>query len=304
MSVMLCLGEALVDMIGEAPAASVSAVERFEPHFGGATANVAVFAARAGARVSLAGASGDDRWGRWLVERLAAEHVGTAHFRLVEGLNTQLAFVSIDEHGEPTYELYGELVQPLVDALQDRIDEAVDGAAGLFISSNTLAGAAERALTMRARERALNRTPPAPVVFDCNLRLHRWASRAHAAASANACVPGAVLVRANREEAELLTGEADPERAALALRKAGAELAVITLGAGGAILRGGGGLRIDAPAVTPSRVLSAVGAGDALTGTLVAALALSGFYPAAAAAALDEAVAAAAQTCERWGSLD
>jgi fructokinase len=304
MSVTLCLGEALVDMIGEAPAPSVSAVDRFEPHFGGATANVAVFAARAGARVSLAGAAGDDRWGHWLRERLAAEQVDAAYFPLVEGLTTQLAFVAVDEHGEPTYELYGELTEPLVDALHGRIDEAVDGAAGLFISSNTLAGAGERALTMRARERALNRTPPTPVVFDCNLRLHRWSSRADAAASANACIPGALMVRANRAEAEVLTGEPDPERAALALRKAGAELVVITLGSAGAILRGDGGLRIDVPAVTPARVLSTVGAGDALTGTLLARLALSGFYPPAAAAALDEAVAAAAAVCERWGSLD
>jgi sugar/nucleoside kinase (ribokinase family) len=302
MSVTLCLGEALVDMIGEAPAPSVSAVDRFEPHFGGATANVAVFAARAGGEVSLAGAAGDDRWGHWLMERLAAEQVDATYFPLVEGVNTQLAFVSVDEHGEPTYELYGELTEPLVDALHGRIDEAVDGAAGLFISSNTLAGAGERALTMRARERALDQERP--VVFDCNLRLHRWSSRADAAASANACIPGALMVRANRAEAEVLTGEPDPERAALALRKAGAEMVVITLGSGGAILRGDGGLRIDAPAVTPARVLSTVGTGDALTGTLLARLALSGFYPPAAAAALDEAVAAAAAVCERWGSLD
>jgi fructokinase len=304
MSVTLCLGEALVDMIGEAPALSVSAVERFEPHFGGATANVAVFAARAGARVSLAGAAGDDRWGHWLAERLADEQVDASYFPLMAGLNTQLAFVSVDEYGEPTYELYGELVEPLVDALHGRIEEAVDGAAGLFISSNTLAGAGERALTMRARERALNRTPPAPVVFDCNLRLHRWSSRADAAASANACIPGALMVRANRAEAEVLTGESDPERAALALRKAGAELVVITLGSEGAILRGAGGLRVDVPAVTPTRLLSTVGAGDALTGTLLARLALAGFDAPAAAAALDEAVAAAAAVCERWGSLD
>ena len=51
-------------------------------------------------------------------------------------------------------------------------------------------------------------------------------------------------------------------------------------------------------------MISTIGAGDALTGTLLARLALSGFYPAAAAAALDEAVAAAAAACERWGSLD
>jgi sugar/nucleoside kinase (ribokinase family) len=303
MSVTLCLGEALVDMIGEAPAPSVSAVERFEPHFGGATANVAVFAARAGASVSLAGAAGGDHWGRWLLGRLHAEQVDASYFPLVPGVSTQLAFVSVDEQGEPTYELYGELVEPLVDALHGRIDEAVDGAAGLFISSNTLTGAGERTLTMRARDRALNASPARPVVFDCNLRLHRWSSRADAAASANACVPGAVLVHANRAEAELMTGESDPERAALALRKAGAEVVVITLGSAGAILRGGGGLRVDAGAVA-ARVRSTVGAGDALTGTLLARLALSGFYPPAAAAALDEAVAAAATACERWGSLD
>jgi fructokinase len=51
-------------------------------------------------------------------------------------------------------------------------------------------------------------------------------------------------------------------------------------------------------------VLSTVGAGDALTGTLLARLALSGFYAPAVAAALGEAVAAAAAACERWGSLD
>ncbi len=81
-------------------------------------------------------------------------------------------------------------------------------------------------------------------------------------------------------------------------------MVVITLGAGGAILRGGAGLKVDCPAVAPARVLSTIGAGDALTGTLLARLANSGFYPAAAAAALGEAVAASAQACERWGSLD
>jgi sugar/nucleoside kinase (ribokinase family) len=297
----LCLGEALVDMIGEAPAVSVRAVDRFVPHFGGATANVAVFAARAGASIALAGAAGADHWGQWLRDRLDAEGIDGRHFELLEGVSTQLAFVALDGTGEPTYELYGERAQPLVRALGERIDEVVDASAGLFISSNTLAGPGERELTMRARDRAM--TQKRPVVFDCNLRLHRWSSRSDAAASANACVPGALLVHANRDEAELLTGERDPDRAALALRKAGAELVVITLGSGGAILRGAGGLRADADAI-PAHVISLIGAGDALTGTLLARLALSDFYPAAAAAALDEAVAAAAAACERWGSLD
>jgi fructokinase len=98
-----------------------------------------------------------------------------------------------------------------------------------------------------------------------------------------------------------MTGEADPERAAQALLKAGARLVVITLGEHGAMLRGE--LRADAAGVR-ARVVSTIGAGDVLTGVLLARLALSGFYPAAVAAALREGVVHAARACERWGSLD
>jgi len=76
---------------------------------------------------------------------------------------------------------------------------------------------------------------------------------------------------------------------------------VVTLGPGGAILRGA--LRADAPGV-PAQVLSTVGAGDALTGVLLGRLALADYDPAAVAAALPEAVAASAKACERWGALD
>jgi sugar/nucleoside kinase (ribokinase family) len=296
----LCLGEALVDMIGEQPVQSFAEVRRFVPHVGGVAANVAVVAARAGARIALAGGAGQDRWGDWVLQRLRREGLDVSQFGLMEGVQTPLAFVAIDAGGEPSYRIYGDQTETVARVVGEPLDEAVRAAGGLMFTSNTLVGPDQRAATMRARELALELDRP--VMFDCNLRLHRWSSRVDAAASANACVPGALLVRANQAEAELMTGEGDPERAALALRKAGAGVVVITLGSGGAILRGDG-LRANVDAV-PSNVVSTVGAGDALTGTLLARLALSGFYPPAAAAALGEAVAAAAAACERWGSLD
>jgi len=296
---LLCLGEALVDLIGEERVDSIGKVKRFAPHLGGTAANVAVVAARAGAPVTLAGGAGDDSWGRWLRARLHAEGVDVSRFELLPAAQTQLAFVAVDVDGEPTYVLYGEPAETLVDAVGDRVADMVGDAAGLLIGSNTLAGERERTVTMRAREVALARERP--VVFDCNLRLHRWSSRADAAASANACVPGALLVRANQAEAELMTGEPDPERAALALRKAGARLVAITLGSGGAILRGAEKAGV---AALPATVVSTVGAGDAFTGTLVARLVLSGFYPPAVAAALGDAARAAARACEHWGALD
>lgn len=296
----LCLGEALVDLICDRPAASIAEADAFIPRFGGAVANVAVVAARAGATVALAGGAGDDEWGHWLRDRLVAEGVEISLFELIAGRQTPLAVTTIDGDGEPHFRIYGDAVATVVHALGDGLEEAVRESAALFISSNTLVGEQERSVTMHAREVALELGRP--VLFDPNLRLHRWSSHADAAASANACVPRALLVRANQAEAALMTGEDDPERAALALLKAGARLVVITLGPRGAILRGE--LRADVPGV-PARVLrSTIGAGDVLTGTLLARLAVTGFYAPAAAAALPEAVAEAAKACERWGALD
>jgi fructokinase len=293
----LCLGDALIDLVCERPVADLSDADAFVPRFGGTVANVAVVAARAGARIALAGGAGDDPWGRWLRARLAREGVDVSRFALVPEAQTPMAVVTIDPAGEPAYEIYGGFPATLGLALGDRVDEAVREAAALFLSSNTLVDRDERALTMRAREVALD--AGRQIVFDPNFRVHRWRSRADAAASANACVPGALLVRVNEAEAALMTGEDDPERAAQALVKAGARMVVLSLGGEGAILRGE--LRADVDGV-PVEVLSTMGAGDVLTGVLLARLALSDFYPSVAAAALPEAVREAARACERWGA--
>jgi fructokinase len=296
---VLCLGEALVDLICERPVTDLAEADEFVPHFGGVVANVALLLARAGTPVALAGGVGDDPWGRWLRGQLEASGVDVRRFVSVEGQRTTLAVTTVDPAGEPTYTIYGESSGTVVHALGDRAEAAVREAGALFISSNTLVGRAEREVTMRARECALEHG--LPVIFDPNLRLHRWSSRVDAAASANACVPGALLVRLNADEARLMTREDDLERAAVALLKAGARNVAISLGPGGAILRGA--FRVDVPGV-PARVISTIGAGDVLTGTLVARLAATGWYEPAIAASLRDAVVAAAEACERWGAVD
>lgn len=288
-----------MDIVGERQGRKLPEIDRFSPHLGGVAANVALVAAEAGARVALAGGAGDDIWGEWLLERLREARVDVSLFTLIPGMETPLAFVSVDGEGQPSYELRGDPAGTTVRALADRLAEAVADSAALFVNTNTLVDKDDRELTMEARALALERDQP--VIFDANVRLHRWGSRSDAAASANACVHGALLVRANRAEAELMTGETDPERAATALVKGGAKLVVLTLGSEGALLRGA--LRADVPGV-PTKVVNTAGAGDVLTGTLLARLALSGFYPSAVAAGLPEAVEAAARACERWGAVD
>jgi len=292
----LCLGDVVVDLICERPLGDVSGADAFVPHFGGAAATVAVTAARHGAHIAFAGAAGDDPWGRWLRTRLQREGVGTELLSLVPGAQTPVALVAVSPEGISDERVYGERIAT---SAGDGLDEAVRASAALLISSG---GPEEAEATMRAREVALSLERP--VVFDAHVRVERWRSRAEAAAVANACVPDALLVRAGAGDAELMTGEDDPERAALALLKAGARMVVITLGpSGGAMLRGELRLDVDVDG-TPAGVISTLGAGEVFTGVLLARLANSAYYPSAVAASLPEAVAEATRACERWGTLE
>jgi fructokinase len=296
----LCVGEALVDLVCERPVASISEADAFVPRFGGAVANVAVTAARRGADVALAGGVGTDAWGDWLHERLAAEGVDLTWFDRRDDIATPISFVTLDAGAQPSFAIYGAGVRAAITGLGERLGAAVDACDALFFSSNTLVDADERALTLAARDRAL--AAGKPVILDPNLRLERWRSRSAAVEVVGACVEHAFLVKCNEEEALALTGERDVDRAAASLVAAGAQHVVVTLGAEGALLLGGG-LDRDVPGVAATPV-DATGAGDAVTGVLIAALARTGFYPAALAAMLPDAMAAAARSTERYGALD
>ena len=295
----LLLGEALVDLICERPVSHMHDADAFVPHFGGAVANVAVAASRRGAEGALAGGAGDDAWGSWLRERLAAERVALDWFTLVPGVLTPVAFVTVDLRGEPSYVIYGDTIQAVIEALEGRLDEAVDRCDALFVTSNTLVGERERALTLAARERALAQGKP--VLVDPNLRLHRWQQPAQAASETRGLVRDAFLVKCNGEEARLLTGEQDAERAVDGLLAAGAKHAVVTRGAEGAVVRGGG-MKLDVAGVQ-AHPISTVGAGDVFMGTVIAGLAATNFYPPAIAAAMHDAVVEGARATERWGAL-
>ncbi len=297
---MLCLGEARVDLVCERPAVGPRDADAFAPHFGGTPAVVALRIAGAGVPTALAGGAGADEWGRWLAETLLDGGVDTFHFRLIHGTPTPLALATVDDTGAVSSTVYADAPGTVVESLGSQVEQTVAEHGALFLTSSTLVAPLEREATMRARAAAL--ALERPVIFDPSLRLDRWSTRADAAASCNACVPGATLVRADAQDAQLLTGEDDLERAAMALRKAGAANVVISFGDRGAMLRGR--IRADIRAPQVADIKSTLGSGEAVTATLIARLAASGFYEPAVAAALRDAVAAGADACRHWGAVD
>ena len=299
-SPVLFIGETLVDLICERPVAAWADADAFVPHCGGAPTNAALVAARCGAAVALAGGVGDDQWGRWLEERLLAERIDLRWWSRLAGVRTAVAFVVVDEDAVPDFLIYGEGIEPALVALEPQLEEAVAACAAVALGSNTFVGLRERAVSERARALAL--AEGKPLVVDVNLRLHRWADPDVAVDVVRRFCTDATLVKVSGEEARLLTGESSPADAAEAIASTlGARLVAVTLGAEGALLRGDA--RADVPGV-PARVVDTTGAGDAVTGVLVAALAAAGFAPQAAADALQLAVSIASRSTGAYGALE
>jgi sugar/nucleoside kinase (ribokinase family) len=287
----------MVDLVCERPVAYLGDADFFVPRPGGSLPNIAVSAARFGASVEMLGGAGDDEWGRWLRERIAAEGVGVDRFVLMPGAGTSHAFVSVDEHREPTFAFYGDEERPAAQAGGD-LDPALAGAAGvLVVGSDTLLGEAEREVTMRAAE--LGRERGWRVMCDPNVRPRRWADRDEMVRVIRALVAGATVVKLNESEVRALTGEGDVKSAAEALRELGPAAVVVTLGSRGALVVSEGGSQ--AVKAVEAEVVDATGAGDSVAGVITAGLA-AGVEPSGLPPVVEVAMRAAAAVVGTWGA--
>lgn len=97
---ILCIGEALIDMICTDKGASLSEGNHFLKKAGGAPMNVAAAIAALGGKVSVAAKVGNDPFGKHLVEVLNEFNVDTTHIITSSSHFTTFAFVSLMENGE------------------------------------------------------------------------------------------------------------------------------------------------------------------------------------------------------------
>jgi fructokinase len=100
MNKILCIGEALIDMICTDKGQALSNGENFLKKPGGAPTNVAAAIAALGGKVDLAAKVGNDPFGKHLIEIMQGFGVNTT-FMLQDAKHfTTLAFVSLMENGE------------------------------------------------------------------------------------------------------------------------------------------------------------------------------------------------------------
>lgn len=298
---LVCLGEALVDLICPDSVADPSLARRFEVRFGGALANVAVAARRAGAAVALAGGAGTDPWGRYIRDRLAAEHVDLCYQAELESAPTAFAFATFDADREPHFDIHGAGIDAAIASLSGRERELAATAGAICFGSNTCVAPGSLKVTRAVCDAAAE--AGVPLLFDPNLRPGRWDDLGLARERCLEMAGRSRLLRCNLPEARWLLGDdrAGAAAAATALLALGPKLTVVTAGAGTLAARGICSAEIEPPAV---EVVSPLGSGDVFMGTLAAGLLESDWAAAASVALLEDACAAAAASCGLLGAFD
>lgn len=97
---ILCIGEALIDMICSDKGRPLSAGEHFLKKPGGAPTNVAAAIAALGGEVSISAKVGADPFGDFLVQEMNSFAVDTSYLLQDKNRFTTFAFVSLMENGE------------------------------------------------------------------------------------------------------------------------------------------------------------------------------------------------------------
>jgi len=121
MKKILCIGEALIDMICTDKGKPLAEGENFLKKPGGAPTNVAAAIAALGGNVELASKVGKDPFGQHLVDVMDSFGVSTKWMLQDENYFTTFAFVSLMENGERDFYFNrgadGELTRDEVDAI-------------------------------------------------------------------------------------------------------------------------------------------------------------------------------------------
>ncbi|MER6124700.1 sugar kinase [Streptomyces sp. NPDC001795] len=289
---LLVVGDVVTDVVARhigplAPGTDTAAVIRTVP--GGAGANVACWAAHGGCPdVRLLGRVGAEA-AAWHERELTASGV-RPHLVIDPEAPTGTVICLVDRGASAERTFLTDSGASLRLAPDDWSDALLDGVVRLHLSGYLLFSEPSRALAAVALGAACARgvpvsLDPASAGFLTVLGVDRFLS----------LIEGVDVLLPSHDEVRLLTGLPDPADAAAKLSRH-VPLVVAKLGAKGALVAASGAVRARIPAV-PATPRDTTGAGDAFTGTFLAAL-LAGAQPEEAAA---EGCRAGAMAVEKVG---
>ncbi len=263
---LITMGRVGVDLYPEQIGVPLAQVRTFAKSLGGSPTNVAVAAARLGARAAVITKVGDDPFGPYIRDALRGFGVDDAFVGTHPVLRTPVVFCEIFPPDDFPLLFYREPQAPDMTLTPDELDRAAIREARVFWTTGTgLSAEPSRAATLAALE--LRSEVRGVTVHDLDHRPMFWAEGEDPGAWERAALAHATVAVGNREEVAVAVGTRDPDAAAEALLELGVQLAVVKRGPEGTLARTREE-RVEVPAV-PVDVVCGLGAGDAFGGALV-----------------------------------
>jgi fructokinase len=303
---ILCIGEALIDMICTDKGSSLTKGENFLKKPGGAPTNVAAAIAALGGNVQLAAKVGNDPFGKHLVDVMQSFGVDTTWLLQDNTHFTTFAFVSLMEDGERDFVFNrgadGELSRQEVESISlDDVSVIHFGSATAFLPGPLQA--AYQGLLQRALQQNIF------ISFDPNYRhlLFRNNTRSFIDQSWN-FLQACHFFKVSDEEAMLITGAVTLNDAVSILLEKTKAVFTITLGKEGTLL-GFDHKTVIVPSIAIKPV-DTTGAGDAFVGAVLYQLSDKSFAEVTALnqqqwiAVIANANKAGARTCEYLGAME
>jgi len=262
---ILCIGEALIDMICTDTGTSLSEGQHFLKKAGGAPTNVAAAIAALGGEVELAAKVGTDPFGKHLIDVMESFGVTTKWIFRDEHSFTTFAFVSLMEDGERDFYFNrgadGQLSWKEVDAINlDDVSIAHFGSATGFLPG--LLQVAYQNLLQKAIQKNIF------ISFDPNYRHLLFKNNIETFVDQswnflNSCH----FFKLSDEESMLITGKLTVKDAAETLLQKTSAVFAITLGKEGTML----GYKNETEIISSIKVkpVDTTGAGDAFVGAVL-----------------------------------
>lgn len=232
MKTIYCIGELLIDFVAENQGNDLSKAEVFTKKPGGAPANVACAIAKLGGKSKFIGCVGSDPFGTFLLDVLEKNDVDTSLAQRSKTFTT-LAYVSIAADGERDFVFSRGADKKL----------KYDAAVKKGFKENMVHFGAATALLGGGLEEAYSRylfdalTHKAFISFDPNFRVDLWKDEEKT--FVKKCVhfiEKAHLCKFSLEEAQVLSGEKELEKACAILHEIGTQIITITLGKEGTLI--------------------------------------------------------------------
>lgn len=263
---IVAIGEVLIDLTQKG--VDENGVAQYAANPGGAPANLAVAAARLGAKTAFVGKVGRDAFGSSLRAVLEANDVDTQGLLEDAKEHTTLAVVSVDETGERSFSFYRNPSADVNLRAEELPEKLLKDTRVLHFGSVSLTAEPARSATLYAARAA--RENGCLVSYDPNYRASLWSSQEEAVREMKNALPLCDILKISDEELPLLTGTTDPAQGSAQLSKLGIRLIFITLGANGAFFRLGEQTG-SVPGI-PVKVGDTNGAGDTFFGAALSKL--------------------------------